>query len=131
MTGVGFGVAWLGVLRSLVSLASPTGRAALLAAIFVVAYVAFALPAVVAGFLVTLVGLHDAALWYGGAVGLLALAGLVPSNKEGARKITEGAVRLNGERITDPDRELAPGELGDGLLQVGRRSWARVLRPSG
>ena len=62
---------------------------------------------------------------------LLALAGLVPSNKEGARKITEGAVRLNGERITDPDRELAPGELGDGLLQVGRRSWARVLRPSG
>src|SRR5437762_2413450 len=79
VTGVGFGVAWLGVLRSLVSLASPTGRAALLAAIFVVAYVAFALPAVVAGFLVTLVGLHDAALWYGGAVGLLALAGLAGS----------------------------------------------------
>jgi len=61
---------------------------------------------------------------------LLALAGLVQSNKEGARKITEGAVRVNGERITDPDRELAPGELGDGLLQVGRRSWARVLPPS-
>ena len=79
VTGVGFGVAWLGVLRSLVSLASPTERAALLAAIFVVAYVAFALPAVVAGFLVTLVGLRDAALWYGGAVGLLALAGLAGS----------------------------------------------------
>jgi tyrosyl-tRNA synthetase len=62
---------------------------------------------------------------------LLALAGLVPSNREGARKITEGAVRLDGERITDPGRELAPDELGDGLLQVGRRSWARVLRPSG
>ena len=57
---------------------------------------------------------------------LLALAGLVNSNKEGARKITEGAVRLNGERITDPETELAPGELGEGLLQVGRRSWARV-----
>jgi tyrosyl-tRNA synthetase len=60
---------------------------------------------------------------------LLALAGLVNSNKEGARKITEGAVRLNGDRITDPDTELAPTDLGDGLLQVGRRSWARI-RPS-
>jgi tyrosyl-tRNA synthetase len=57
---------------------------------------------------------------------LLALAGLVNSNKEGARKITEGAVRLNGERITDPDAEPAPGDLGEGLLQVGRRNWARV-----
>jgi tyrosyl-tRNA synthetase len=60
---------------------------------------------------------------------LLALAGLVNSNKEGARKITEGAVRLNGDRITDPDAELAPSDLGEGLLQVGRRSWARI-RPS-
>jgi tyrosyl-tRNA synthetase len=57
---------------------------------------------------------------------LLALAGLVSSNKEGSRKITEGAVRLNGDRITDADAELAPADLGDGLLQVGRRSWARV-----
>jgi tyrosyl-tRNA synthetase len=56
--------------------------------------------------------------------------GLVKSNKEGARKITEGAVRLDGERITAPDAELAPGELGEGLLQVGRRSWVRV-RPKG
>ena len=57
---------------------------------------------------------------------LLALAGLVNSNKEGARKISEGAVRLNGDRITDPDAELAPSDLGEGLLQVGRRSWARI-----
>jgi tyrosyl-tRNA synthetase len=57
---------------------------------------------------------------------LLALAGLVSSNKEGARKISEGAVRLNGDRITDPTRELAPDDLGEGLLQVGRRSWARI-----
>ena len=57
---------------------------------------------------------------------LLALAGLAKSNSEGARKITEGAVRLSGERITVADLELAPDQLGDGLLQVGRRSWARV-----
>jgi tyrosyl-tRNA synthetase len=57
---------------------------------------------------------------------LLSLAGLVNSNKEGSRKISEGAVRLNGDRITDPDTELAPSDLGEGLLQVGRRSWARI-----
>jgi tyrosyl-tRNA synthetase len=62
---------------------------------------------------------------------LLALAGLVSSNKEGARKITEGAVRLNGERITDTDTELAPADLGEGLLQVGRRNWSRVRWPGG
>ena len=77
VTGVGFGSLWFGVLRSLVSFVSPTGRAALLATVFIVAYLSFAIPAVVAGYLVTRIGLHDAALWYGGGVGLLAVAGLV------------------------------------------------------
>jgi MFS family permease len=77
VTGVGFGVGWLGVVRSLVVRSSPTSRGALLAAIFIVAYLSFAIPAVIAGVIVTRVGLHDAALWYGGAVWVLALAGLV------------------------------------------------------
>jgi len=76
VTGVGFGIGWLGVLRSLVGLAAPTARGALLAAIFIVAYLAFAVPAVAAGFGVTRVGLHQAALVYGAAIGLLAVAGL-------------------------------------------------------
>ena len=76
VTGVGFGIGWLGVLRSLVGLASPTARGALIAAIFIVAYLAFALPAVAAGFGVTRIGLHQAALVYGAAIGLLAVAGL-------------------------------------------------------
>jgi tyrosyl-tRNA synthetase len=57
---------------------------------------------------------------------LVALTGLAASNSEARRKITEGAVRLNGERLTDPETEVAPADLGDGLLQLGRRSWARV-----
>ena len=77
VTGVGFGVGWLGVVRSLVGRSSPTERGALLAAIYIVAYLSFAVPAVIAGVLVTRIGLHDAALWYGGGVGILALAGLV------------------------------------------------------
>ena len=59
---------------------------------------------------------------------LLNLAGLVPSNAEGRRKIAEGAVRLDGRRLTDPEAELVPEELGEGLLQVGRRAWARIAR---
>jgi MFS family permease len=77
VTGIGFGVGWLGVLRSLVSLAAPTARGALIAAIYIVAYLAFALPAVAAGYGVTRVGLHQAALEYGVAICLLAVAGLV------------------------------------------------------
>src|SRR5256886_9936835 len=59
-----------------VGLASPPGGGALPAAIFIVAYLAFSLPAVVAGYAVTRVGLHDAALWYGIVVEILALAGV-------------------------------------------------------
>lgn len=77
VTGVGFGVGWLGVVRNLVTRSSPTTRGALLAAIFIVAYLSFAVPAVIAGVLVTRIGLHDAALWYGCSVGILALVGLV------------------------------------------------------
>ena len=76
LTGIGFGLAMLGVLRSLLALAAPTARGAMVSAIFIVAYLANALPAVVAGYLVTRIGLHDAALWYGGASGVLVLAGL-------------------------------------------------------
>jgi len=77
LTGVGFGPAWLGVLRTLVALAAPTARAALLAAVFVVAYLALALPAVIAGFLATRIGLHDAALWYGAGLVVLTFAGVL------------------------------------------------------
>jgi len=77
VTGIGFGVGWLGVLRSLVTLAATTARGALIAAIYIVAYLAFALPAVAAGYGVTRVGLHQAALEYGVAICLLAVAGLV------------------------------------------------------
>ena len=59
---------------------------------------------------------------------LLALAfpGAVPSNKEGRRKIEQGGVRLDGEVVDDPDRELSADELDGCLLQLGRRNWARL-----
>jgi len=92
ITGVGFGLGWLGVLRSLVGRSSPTARGALLAAIYIVAYLSFAVPAVIAGVLTTQIGLHAAALWYGGAVGLLALAGLVGALTIGRHPVRAAAV---------------------------------------
>ena len=56
----------------------------------------------------------------------LHLAGLVPSNKEGRRKIEQGGVRLNDERVTDADLEVSSADLDGAVLQVGRRSWAHV-----
>ncbi len=76
VTGVGFGIGWLGVLRSLVALAAPTARAALLAAIFMIAYLSFAIPAVIAGYMVTRIGFHEAAFLYAAAMDVLAVAGL-------------------------------------------------------
>jgi tyrosyl-tRNA synthetase len=57
---------------------------------------------------------------------LLALAELVPSNKEGRRKIEQGGVRLAGARITDPDLEVDAAAVAGQLLQVGKRAWARI-----
>jgi len=59
---------------------------------------------------------------------LLALAfpGPVPSNKEGARKIQQGGVRLDGEVVRDPDLAVTPAEVDCRTLQMGKRNWARL-----
>jgi tyrosyl-tRNA synthetase len=58
---------------------------------------------------------------------LLALAGLVSSNKEGARKIGEGAVRVDDVKVTDPDATSDPAALDGRVVQVGRRAWSRIV----
>jgi tyrosyl-tRNA synthetase len=50
--------------------------------------------------------------------------GLAASTSEANRKIDEGAVRIDGERVTDRTRTLKPG--ADHVLQVGSRRFARV-----
>jgi hypothetical protein len=72
VAGLGFGSAFLGAFRSLVQLAPAEERADLFAAVFVVAYLALSLPAIVAGLCVPVLGLRDTAAGYG--VGVLALA---------------------------------------------------------
>ena len=57
---------------------------------------------------------------------VLRQAGLVSSNNEGARQITQGAVRLDGDVVSDSDAAFAPNELDGVLVQVGKRRWARL-----
>jgi tyrosyl-tRNA synthetase len=54
-------------------------------------------------------------------------AGLVPSNKEGRRQVEQGAVRIDGERLADPDHAVTAGDIDGATVQVGRRSWARIV----
>lgn len=76
VAGAGFGAAFLGALRSVTQLAQPHERAALLSAVYVVSYLAFSIPAVIAGLLITHIGLRDTALGYGVFVAVLAVATL-------------------------------------------------------
>ena len=56
---------------------------------------------------------------------LLKLAGLAGSNAEANRKIQEHAVRIDNELVEDAQRLFMPGF--EGVLQVGKRNFARVL----
>ena len=77
VAGAGFGCGFLGALRSVSRLAEPRERAALVSAVFVVSYVAFSVPALVAGVLTTHIGLLNASLGYGGFVAVVAVGTLV------------------------------------------------------
>jgi MFS family permease len=74
VAGVGFGLAFLGAFRTLSALADPDERAALIASIFTVNYLAFGIPALIAGVAVTRYGLHHTALVYLGVIAALAAA---------------------------------------------------------
>jgi tyrosyl-tRNA synthetase len=59
---------------------------------------------------------------------ILNATGLCKSTGEGKRKIQEGGVRLDGDRITDVDTTFAdPSELQGKVLQVGKNKFVRLV----
>jgi tyrosyl-tRNA synthetase len=59
---------------------------------------------------------------------LLNASGLCPSNREGRRQIQGGAVRLDGDRITDTDLSFdTPEQLNGKVLQVGKKKFVRLV----
>jgi MFS family permease len=77
VTGMGFGTAFSGVVASLAPKIPVTERADTFAVIYVLAYLAFGIPAVAAGLLVGIAGLEAVCVGYGVVVIALALVALV------------------------------------------------------
>jgi MFS family permease len=86
VAGVGFGAAALGSFGTLARLAAPDERGELMAVALVISYLAFSLPAVLAGFASTSVGLRPTAVVYGLGVVALGLAALAAQRMLAARR---------------------------------------------
>ncbi|MGY1802798.1 MFS transporter [Blastococcus sp. SYSU D00922] len=104
VTGFGFGAAFLGAVATITAGVAAGYRAGLLASIFVVGYLAFSIPSIVAGIAVEGVGLTRTTEVYGGAVvvlALIAVAGLLRARR------TAGSLAAAAER----PEALAPAHL--------------------
>jgi MFS family permease len=91
VAGVGFGTAFQGAFRSVAMVAGPHERAGVLSVLFVVSYVAFGAPAIVAGILVEQTGdIMTTARIYGVAVMLLAALAFLGMLRRPRRPRPEG-----------------------------------------
>jgi MFS family permease len=79
VAGLGFGAAFNGAVRTIVPLAEEHERAGLMSGFFVMSYLAFALPAIAAGFCAGWFGLDHTALGYGVLLIVLAVSALAAS----------------------------------------------------
>ncbi len=86
VAGAGFGMGFLGAFATLTAMSEPARRAELLAAVFVVNYLAFSIPAVAAGVAVPSLGLATVAQVYGSVVVVLALVLIVAETLAGRRR---------------------------------------------
>lgn len=73
VSGLGFGAAFLGAMATVTRGVAPGERAGLLSSVFVVGYLAYSVPAILAGFAASEIGLQAAAVVYSVAVIALAL----------------------------------------------------------
>ncbi len=122
VAGVGFGPAFLGAFRRTTALATPGQRAGLLAAIFTVAYLAFSVPALIAGVAATKFGLRSTALVYSASLAALAAAaaGILVSRPGGkpTRPAPESRAVMPPGPCTGPPCPQAMDPAGRGVPQA-------------
>jgi MFS family permease len=87
VAGCGFGAGFLGAVRSLVPLALPHERAGLMSAYYALSYLAFCLPALLAGYLARNVGLLTTTDGYGAVLIVLAIGALLLSLRPATAKV--------------------------------------------
>jgi len=62
----------------------------------------------------------------GVVVKLLTAAGFAPTNSEARRLVQQGAVTLDGERVSDPMAEI---EVTDGqVVKVGKLKFGKIVK---
>jgi MFS family permease len=76
IAGVGFGASFTAALRLVFPLAAANERAGVVAAIYVVSYLAFGIPIIIAGLLTQPLGIVPTVVWYSAVAVVLALASL-------------------------------------------------------
>jgi hypothetical protein len=102
LAGLGFGPGNLGGYRVIMARASSSNRAGLIAAISTVNYLAFGLPALIAGMATSHFGLHHTALVYSIVIALLAAAAAVGL-------LFESKAHARAPGANPPATELPPG----------------------
>jgi MFS family permease len=93
--GIGFGIAFLGGLRTLVTAIPPQHRASVMAAFYIVAYASLSIPAVLAGIVVTHLGLQSTFEVFGSIVAGIALIVAL----EAWRSRPRGRTRVRAEEV--------------------------------
>ena len=102
LAGLGFGPGNLGAYRVIMARAAASDRAGMIAAVSTVNYLAFGLPALLAGVATSHFCLHDTALVYSAAVALLAAAAA-------GGVLFESRVRTSAPQAAASPPELPPG----------------------
>jgi hypothetical protein len=83
--GVGFGASFSGAILTIAPFAQPHQRAGLFASIYLVAYLSFGVPAIIAGLLIAPAGLLGTVLGYGVAILVVAILGLLAQCRVNSR----------------------------------------------
>jgi len=90
ITGSGFGSGFLGALRSIMPLALPHERAGLMSAFYVLSYLAFSLPSLLAGNLTRIYGLIPTTNGFGAVLILMAVGALAGLLRQTAKPLADG-----------------------------------------
>ncbi|MDX6431362.1 MAG: hypothetical protein QOE54_3728 [Streptosporangiaceae bacterium] len=86
LSGIGFGASALACFGTLARLSAPEERGELFAVAYVIAYLAFSIPAVLAGFATTSAGLHTTTVVYGLGVVALGLTAMAAQRMRSTRR---------------------------------------------
>jgi MFS family permease len=125
LTGLGVGATLGAVMRALAPLPAPAERGEFFAAVYVVGYLAFSLPAVIAGIFVVHAGLLATTVGYGIGVTVLALAAI------GYALRSAGQARTGPSESGSHHRAAVPGNPAAaiaGRMSSPHRRWSMATR---